>query len=130
VTVSLRTDYPDDADGSEAMPVELIAVLEEVQSLLISVSTSTSGQKRIHFEEDRYQSLRRKLNQGLARHGLTGPFPWRSLSDWYGKWMTMPTYQDRRAHISGLASPIVAQLERLAAAVDVDDVAFSESEPT
>lgn len=88
---------------------ELIAALEQIKTLLISVST---GGPRIDDVERRYQLIYTPVAADLARRGLGNPVIFGSLWDWYGRWSSgdLPTYQSRRDFIGGLINPVINQV--------------------
>ena len=62
---------------------ELIAGLEQIKSLLISVAT---GGPRINDVEQRYHQTFAAVAAELARRRLENPITFGSLWDWYGRW--------------------------------------------
>jgi hypothetical protein len=85
---------------------ELIAGLEQIKALLISVST---GGPRIADVDRRYQQLYAAVAAELARRGLGNPIVFGTLWDWYGRWSSgdLPSYQSRREFIGELINPVV-----------------------
>ena len=88
---------------------ELIEGLEELRSLMISVST---GGPRIADVNDDYQRLFASLSAELARRKINNPITYGSLWDWYGRWSSgdLPTYQSRRTFVSELIAPLINQI--------------------
>lgn len=88
---------------------ELIAGLEQVKALLISVAT---GGPRINDVERRYLLMYAPVAAELARRGLGNPVIYGSLWDWYGRWSTgdLPSYQSRRNFIGEMINPVVNQI--------------------
>jgi len=88
---------------------ELIAALEQIKTLLISVST---GGPRIQDVQGRYQQTYAPLAAELARRGLANPIVFGNLWDWYGRWSSgdLPTYQSRREFIGEMINPLVNQV--------------------
>jgi hypothetical protein len=96
-------------DGSTVE--SLIALLAAQQALLISVAT---GGPQIDTVNAEYKRRHRALSSGLTRLGLTSPFPWRDLWEWYGRWSSgdLPSYASRRQYIRELSAPIDDELSR------------------
>lgn len=85
---------------------ELIAGLEQLKALLISVAT---GGPRINDVEPRYHHAYAAVAAELARRGLANPVVFGSLWDWYGRWSSgdLPSYQSRRDFIGEMINPVV-----------------------
>lgn len=90
---------------------ELIAALEQIKVLLISVST---GGQRIQDVQDRYQEMHASVAMELARRGLPNPIAFDNLWDWYGRWSSgdLPTYKSRREFIGEMVNPLVNQIRK------------------
>lgn len=88
---------------------ELIAGLDELRNLMISVAT---GGPKINDVNDRYQRMFASVSAELARRKLNNPITFGSLWDWYGRWSSgdLPTYQSRRTFIGELINPLINQI--------------------
>lgn len=85
---------------------ELIAGLEQIKHLLISVAT---GGPRINDVEQRYQQNFAAVAAELARRRIENPITFGSLWDWYGRWSSgdLPSYQSRREFVGAMVNPII-----------------------
>jgi len=85
---------------------DLIAGLEQIKGLLISVST---GGPRINDVDNRYQQTFALVAAEFARRRMDNPIVFGSLWDWYGRWSSgdLPTYQSRRDFIGEMVNPVV-----------------------
>ena len=87
----------------------LVQELENQASLLISVAT---GGPRIESVQADYAQRRYRLTKALKDRGLSYPFPWQDLWQWYGFWSaTLVGYASRRAYIRDLVAPMLDALE-------------------
>lgn len=80
--------------------------------LLISAGTGELSFKTPGAEEN-YKNIDLALTAALRDVRIANPFPWRSISDWYGYYSkaNLPTYQSRRDHISELANALLERLD-------------------
>jgi len=85
---------------------ELIAGLEQIKSLLISVAT---GGPRINDVEHRYNQTFAVVAAELARRRVENPITFGSLWDWYGRWSSgdLPSYQSRREFVGAMVNPVI-----------------------
>jgi len=85
---------------------ELIAGLEQIKSLLVSVAT---GGPRINDVEQRYHQTFAAVAAELARRRIENPITFGSLWDWYGRWSSgdLPSYQSRREFIGAMVNPVI-----------------------
>jgi hypothetical protein len=97
----------------------LIQELENQAALLISVAT---GGPRIDSVQADYAQRRQRLVRALEKRGLTYPFPWPDLWQWYGFWTgSLAGYGPRRTHIRKLLSPTLDALEKLRSGIGLTD---------
>ena len=97
----------------------LIQELEDQAALLISVAT---GGPRIDSVQSDYVQRRQRLVRALDKRGLTYPFPWPDLWQWYGFWTgSLAGYGPRRTHIRRLLSPTLDVLEKLRSSTGLTD---------
>ena len=85
---------------------ELIAGLEQIKNLLVSVAT---GGPRINVVEQRYHQTFAMVAAELARRHIENPITFGSLWDWYGRWSSgdLPSYQSRREFIGAMVNPVI-----------------------
>ena len=85
---------------------ELIAGLEQIKNLLVSVAT---GGPRINDVEQRYHQTFAMVAAELARRHIENPITFGSLWDWYGRWSSgdLPSYQSRREFIGAMVNPVI-----------------------
>lgn len=85
---------------------ELIAGLEQIKNLLVSVAT---GGPRINDVEQRYHQTFAAVAAELARRRIENPITFGSLWDWYGRWSSgdLPSYQSRREFIGAMVNPVI-----------------------
>lgn len=85
---------------------ELVASLEKIKNLLISVAT---GGPRINEVEQRYNQTFSTVAAELAHRRIENPIPFGSLWDWYGRWSSgdLPSYQSRRDFIGAMVNPVI-----------------------
>ena len=85
---------------------ELIAGLEQIKNLLVSVAT---GGPRINDVEQRYHQTFAMVAAELARLHIENPITFGSLWDWYGRWSSgdLPSYQSRREFIGAMVNPVI-----------------------
>jgi hypothetical protein len=96
-----------DADSPEG----LADIIDAQRNTLISVAT---GGPRIDDMDAEYQRRHRVLKAGLQRIGISPPFPWNSLWDWYGYYSgKLGSYAQRRIHVNQLADPVLEELTRI-----------------
>src|SRR5438093_1398284 len=101
------------------------ALIQELQlQAALLVNVATEGQKDRPFREAEYQDRRRRLMDALQRRGLTYPFPWPDLGQWYGHWTgpgALGTFESRRLAIRDCVAPAIAALERQRDGLSVSD---------
>jgi len=99
---------------ADAPEKELIADIERLRGMLISVST---GGPRIDDINESYHELYTKIDAQLINRGITNNIPFPDLWDWYGRWRSgdLPSYQSRRQFISEIINPLTAQVRQHAA---------------
>ncbi|MBI3748058.1 MAG: hypothetical protein HY262_04320 [Chloroflexi bacterium] len=97
---------------------ELITLLELQQGLLTAVATGGPQMKTV---DPTYKQRRTRLRRGLGALGVSDPFPWSGLWEWYGVWGTFGGYAGRRNHIEQLVSPVIDELRARLDAVAVAD---------
>lgn len=101
----------DDDDPPEPEGVtlsDLVWLIERQQETLVAVATGTN----ISSLDAAYRIRGKKIRKQLARHGITDPFPWTSLSLFWGRARDYATYQERRVWLDELTRPVVTELER------------------
>jgi hypothetical protein len=119
---------PDPFSADEDLPdlstlEGLIEELEAQAGLLISVAT---GGPRIDDVNDDYKERRQRLKPVLTRRGLSYPFPWPDLWQWYGYWSAnLGGYAARRTHIRSLITPTLEDLERQRSTLSITDPKMS-----
>lgn len=97
----------------------LIEALEVQASLLIDVAIKS---RLIDDAQTEYRDRRRLLIDHLKRRGLSYPFPWSDLWEWYGHWRSnLDTYAARRQHIRSLVGPTLEELEQQRAEAQILD---------
>lgn len=93
---------------------QLIELRREVDlqaDLMIRVAT---GKQPINPVDQEFQDRRRRIRTLTDKLGLEDPNPYPSLWTWHGKWKSdLPTYQDRREHVTGLYLPIHEAIDHL-----------------
>ena len=94
-----------------------IALIERQAELLISVATQGH---RIQQVEANYRDRDDALRTALRRWGISPPFPWRSLNDWYGAYQKYPHWHQRRTFIRGLADEGIERLRQIQDPILVD----------
>jgi hypothetical protein len=79
---------------------ELIAALERMRDMMVSVST---GGPQIQAVNDDYRQLYTTADDALAKRGIANTNPFPDLWDWYGRWKggDLPSYQSRRQFLAG-----------------------------
>lgn len=98
---------------------DLIANLESLRSIMISVST---GGPSINIKNDEYKILYGDVDVELRTRGIENPNPYLDLWDWHARWSSgdMPTYQSRRAFLSSIFNPIIKQVRDISIGVHRD----------
>lgn len=93
---------------------ELVAALEHMRDMMVSVST---GVRRIQDANDEYRQLYATADEALAKRGIANPNPFPDLWDWYGCWRSgdLPSYQSRRQFLADLFNPLLKQIREHAA---------------
>lgn len=88
---------------------ELVIEIEAQRALMIAIAT---GGPRIQEVNDQYISRRTKIGAELQRRCLKDPNPYADLWAWYGRWSAgdMPSWQSRRAYVSGIYQPLIDQV--------------------
>lgn len=98
-----------DEDETE-VPSEdwLLQLVDTQRGLLISVATGGASPEQA---DDEYRSRQTEISEGLARIGLSNPFPWRSLWEWrtfYAR--RLGTHDERKADIDQRAREVLSKL--------------------
>ena len=112
--------------GARAGPVlHRGALIDEVElqaALLTAVATGGKDFRLKHIQRQ-HRNRRRRLVAALRQRGLTYPFPWQDLSQWYGYWTgnNLGTYAQRRAAIRELVAPTIEALEQQRSGLRVSD---------
>lgn len=85
---------------------ELIAGLEAIRNLLISVST---GGPKIDEVDGRYRMQLNAVRQELQRRGIDNPIRFETLWDWHGRWSAgdLGSWQSRRQFAADLVNPTI-----------------------
>lgn len=92
--------------GKSSLPdLEAAGLLtDSVASVMVAVAT---GGPRIPTKEKQYRREHSALRAVLQRLAVDYPNHHEELWDWYGYWReNLPSYQDRRRHVSGLFEPV------------------------
>jgi hypothetical protein len=99
-----------------------IGALIEEAALLTAVATGGEDFRLKHIQRQ-YRNRHRQLVAALRQRGLTYPFPWQDLSQWYGYWTgkNLGTYAQRRAAIRELAAPTIEALKQQRSGLGVSD---------
>lgn len=101
--------------ASDGEKQNLLSSVDRVAAMMISVAT---GGARIEEVNSQFQNLYDELDQSLSAQGLTNPFPYRDLWEWYGHWSRdLPTWASRRTFVSQIASPLALAIKRGAVSV-------------
>ena len=90
---------------------KILADLDELKSLLISVST---GGPKINTVNGEYQLLRAQLATSLKPFGVDISKIYTDLWAWYSVWSTnLPNYQGRRDHVTSLINEVTEAVKSL-----------------
>ena len=88
---------------------ELIALLEKLRSLMITVAT---GGAQIGTVQHAFRQGYLEADDELQRRGITDALPFSDLWQWHGHWSngSLPTYASRRAYVSELFDPLLKRI--------------------
>jgi len=88
---------------------ELIAILERLRDLMVSVSTDGP---RIQTVNEEYQEMYAAADEALAKRGIVNPIHFADLWAWHGRWSSgdLPTWRSRRQFLSELFTPLLKQV--------------------
>lgn len=91
-------------------------ILAQIEVLIDSQAnilvTTGTGEGRFADFETQYKAQDRDLRAALRPLNIAPPFPWRSLWEWHGFYsQNLPTYAERRNHISGLSNAVQDEVE-------------------
>lgn len=112
--------FEDEAAPSAGSAAErALELLDRQANLLTSVAT---GGPKIDDVNPRYLQQGAQLRRDLSTLGLSDPFHFADLWEWYGYWSQhLPKYASRRDHISGLAREVRGALQARIDGVQVHD---------
>lgn len=87
--------------------VNLVVLLEQQKSLMISVST---GGPDINSVNQEYEERNSTITLALEERNIKYTNSFSDLWAWYGKWSdgSLPKYQLRRSYISGIFDPLIS----------------------
>lgn len=106
-------DEPPEPEGTTLR--DLVWLIERQQESLVAVATGTN----ISSLDAGYRARGKKIRRQLAGHGIEDPYPWTTLSLFWGRARDYATYQERREWLDALTRPVVTELERRADAASV-----------
>jgi hypothetical protein len=97
----------------------LVEDLERQANMLVAVATHGASRQR---KETEYRRRRSRLINALRARGLTYPFPWHDLGEWYGEWSaTLGTWDARRMRVRELVTPTIAALQEQRSGLVISD---------
>jgi hypothetical protein len=124
---SIFAPVPEGAPAGLTIP-ELRVLLQRLANLIVAVGT---GQARIQDVSNEYTRLDKQLNANFKRLGLSNPFPWREMWDWYGFYsQELGTYRERREHVAGLTKAALGSLNETENTGVVHDPTPGDDDPT
>jgi hypothetical protein len=88
--------------------VELIALLDKLLAMMISVAT---GGPRIGELNDEFRRVCQDASDALAERGVENTLPFDDLWTWHGRWSAgdLPSYQSRRVFLNQIFRPLIAR---------------------
>jgi len=124
---SIFAPNPEDPPSGLTL-AELRALLQRVANMIVAVGT---GKARVQDVSVEYKKLVRQLNANFKQLGLSDPFPWREMWDWYGFYsQELGTYRERREHVAGLAKAALGWLNEAENTGVVHDPTPDDDDPT
>lgn len=88
---------------------ELLARLDKMRAVMISVSTGGPRIGEVNFE---FQEDFREVADALDERGIENPLTYSDLWQWHGRWGQddLPTYASRRVFVGATFDPLIARI--------------------